>query len=162
MIRVDVIEKQHFKSPPCQPPCPQPRRDHSRIVDHQEITLIEILWESTDSAVFDVEVIPIDDEHSGSAPGKRLLSNQFFREIKVKIGRTHRGILHASFQYGTMFRNEILERYLGTAFHCVGGEPPAMAQRADWLTKTHAPGHLVAVERTTDGDVTRDPIPWAL
>ena len=74
----------------------QPRRQHARVVEHQQVAGIEQLQQVAEAPVLEAAVGPQHQQAAGGAILQRLLRDQFRRQLEVEVGTLHRRIVGAA------------------------------------------------------------------
>ena len=89
--RSRFLEEQDLEEPPgVRLESPQPRRDHPRIVDHDDIARFEMGEEIGKTAVLATAIGTMQDQQAGGvATGGRLLGDPFGREMEIECGDQH-------------------------------------------------------------------------
>ena len=97
IVRI-ALQKQHFDGRPRIRPRPeQPRRYDLRVIDNQAVPIREVIGQMAEAGVRHFPRVPVDDHHAGGAPvRKRILRDQFFRKIIIKITRLHSAFFSAA------------------------------------------------------------------
>ena len=92
IVRRIFFEQQNFKfAPGIGVDAAQSRRNDARIVQHQHVAFAQKFQQIRESPVFDAIFIAMQDQETGFIPfGRGMLRDQFRREIKIKIGGSHR------------------------------------------------------------------------
>ena len=68
----------------------QPRRQHARVVEHDQVALAQMTHEFVEARMLDRLGFAIEHEQARLvAPSQRLLRDQFFRQIVVEFGKPH-------------------------------------------------------------------------